>query len=818
MEKNSVRNLIYVFLILQPIIDLFTALMTRLLNVTVTIGVLARGLFLLFIVLYNVFFVRQNHWKKVLVYLVGVFIFMITYFIFKLDIFKMEYFKTEIIYMFKYFYFPIISVCLINCYDYLELKKEQIFKIFIYNVIMMSILIIVPYVTNTSFSSYQVASQGIVGWFYSANEIGAIMVALLPFLYYLLYSRERKSKIFLSFLVVIITMTLLGTKTSFLGMLIAEVLYTLYFLITYKRNNIRNLKISLIIIVVSFGLIPNIPAVKNLQSSIANSNNTVTDNTSGDTEDNESDNIYKDNIKLKRVLKVALSGRDEFFFRTMSIYDNANIEDKIFGIGFVNRESINNPRITKLIEIDPLDVFFHYGIVGFIIYFGPLLYIVFKAIRLVLKNRFRISFFNFTSIYLIGIMTLISMTAGHVYSAPAVSIYVSVIIALLDSNSISKEELKEKNNNKISIYALHLGYGGVEKYISSLCKMLEDNYEIEVISTYKVLDRPAFNFSDKIKITYLIDDKPNKDEFKLALRNKNIIGVIKEGIKAVRLLYLRKERNINSIKNNDSKYIITTRILHNKLVGMYSENDVIKIATEHNYHNNNNKYINDLVNSIKNFDYFVVVSTTLMDFYKEKIGDTKCIYIPNVIDEMPIRSSSLKNNNLINVGRIEKEKDQESLIEVFKLVKEKVSDAKLYIIGDGSLKENLEKKVKEYNLSDSVIFTGFLNKDEIEEYLVNSKLFVLTSLTESFGLVLIEAMSYKVPCIAFDTSSGAKNLLKDGNGILIKDRDNNKMAEGIVKLLNDDNKLKKVSNKGYNSCKRYLLANVKKEWLELLKK
>ena len=51
---------------------------------------------------------------------------------------------------------------------------------------------------------------------------------------------------------------------------------------------------------------------------------------------------------------------------------------------------------------------------------------------------------------------------------------------------------------KITILALHLGFGGVEKYISSLCKMLEEDYQIEIISTYKVSDKPAFNFSNKI--------------------------------------------------------------------------------------------------------------------------------------------------------------------------------------------------------------------------------------------------------------------------------------------------------------------------------
>ena len=104
-------------------------------------------------------------------------------------------------------------------------------------------------------------------------------------------------------------------------------------------------------------------------------------------------------------------------------------------------------------------------------------------------------------------MTLISLIAGHVYSAPAVSIYIAFSVAMLDS-ALTKGEmpLKKSKNNKITILALHLGYGGVEQYLSSLCKMLENDYEISIISTYKVLEKPAFYFSDRINITYLIND------------------------------------------------------------------------------------------------------------------------------------------------------------------------------------------------------------------------------------------------------------------------------------------------------------------------
>ena len=247
---------------------------------------------------------------------------------------------------------------------------------------------------------------------------------------------------------------------------------------------------------------------------------------------------------------------------------------------------------------------------------------------------------------------------------------------------------------KITILALHLNFGGVEKYISSLCKMIEEDYQIEIISTYKILEKPAFEFSDKIKITYLINDKPYKQEFSDAIKNKKIISAIKYLFKNIYILILKHLKNIKAIKNIDSDIIITTRDFHNKLVGKYARKDIVKIATEHNYHNNNNKYINNLVKSLKNFDYLIVVSKELQKFYQDKIGNTRCIYIPNVIDKIYDKPKYNTNHNLISVGRLEHEKGFSDLIDIIDMVRKKIPDIKLNLIGDGSLKEELSNKIK----------------------------------------------------------------------------------------------------------------------------
>lgn len=817
--KNKKTNIFYIFLLIQPILDLLTSLMTRFIDFPMTIGMAIRGLFLVMMVIYLLFMSKSTHKKKSIIYFGILCIFSVMYFITKSDIFKVNFLKTEIIYLFKYMYFPITALCLINVFDELKLEKEKVFKVCVFEAVLYSALIILPEVTNTAFSSYIGNNKGTVGWFYAANEIGAIMVALFPFLYYLLFQREGIIKTSIIFIIVILAMTLLGTKTSFLGMLITEVIYALYFLFNYKKNRAYGLKWSIIIIVISFGLIPNIPAVKNLQNAISKSSHIKEEYQ--EKKDKEKDYDKKYNINspgAKRLIMVVLSSRDKYFFDTLEIYENSSSSDKLFGIGFVNRNEINDKKIEKLIEIDPLDILFHYGLIGFIIYFSPLIYVAYRTIKSIFKNKFRLSFFKLTNIYVIGIITLISMIAGHVYSAPAVSIYVSFAMAMLES-ALTKGELEiteERERKKITIFALHLGFGGVEKYLSSLCKMLEENYDIEIISTYKVLDKPAFPFSEKVKITYLIDDKPNKEEFKQAIKNKNIISIFKEGFKSAKILCLKRSRNIKAIRNTYSDYIITTRTFHSRLVGYYAYNNIIKIATEHNFHNNDKKYITKVIDSIRDFDYFVVVSDNLRKFYENKIGKTKCIYIPNVIDSLPHKRSKLTNKNIITIGRLSPEKGQKDLIDVFKIVNKELPKTKLFMVGDGPLKKELENYTKELKLTNKIIFTGFLGDKGKEKYILDSSIFILPSYTESFGLVLIEAMSYGLPCIAFDSSDGAKELLKNNVGILVKDRNKEKMAEEIIKELKNKNG-SEHSEKGYKYCQKYLLDNVKKEWINILK-
>ncbi len=373
---------------------------------------------------------------------------------------------------------------------------------------------------------------------------------------------------------------------------------------------------------------------------------------------------------------------------------------------------------------------------------------------------------------------------------------------------------------KISILALHLGFGGTESSIISISNMLCENYEVEIISTYKLQEEPAFYLNPKVKVKYLMTDlKPNVAQLKQAIKSFNIIQIIKQAFISAKVLYLRRKLMIDEIKKLDSDVIFTTRYFHNKWSGKYGKKSAVKIAQEHNYHNNNQKYINKTLRCIKNIDYFLPVSKELTDFYAEKLKGTKtkCIYIPHSLDDYPSEVSSLESKNIISVGRLSKEKGYLDLVEAFSKVHEKHPDWKLNIVGDGAEKEQIINKIKQKNLESSVILRGYLKKEDIYKMYLDSSIFVMTSYTESFGLVLIEAESHGIPILALDSAHGAREIIENNkNGYLIKDRNLNLLADKINELIEDKDLRKKLGEQGRILSEKYKKENISKEWNKFL--
>lgn len=196
-----------------------------------------------------------------------------------------------------------------------------------------------------------------------------------------------------------------------------------------------------------------------------------------------------------------------------------------------------------------------------------------------------------------------------------------------------------------------------------------------------------------------------------------------------------------------------------------------------------------------------------------------------VIIENGVNSSEFKNAKakelaykkprVIFVGRIDENKGVEYLIKAFLQVRKNRKSASLLIVGDGPLKKKLENN---YGSMNNIHFLGRIPHEKIPEYLAACDLFVLPSIIEGQGLVLMEALASGLPIIASNLS-GISELIVDGeNGMLTKAGDENELAEKIELILDDIKLQGKISANNIKKGQLHDWKNVCKQYIRLFER
>ena len=369
----------------------------------------------------------------------------------------------------------------------------------------------------------------------------------------------------------------------------------------------------------------------------------------------------------------------------------------------------------------------------------------------------------------------------------------------------------------ITILSLHLNHGGIQKYVCNIANLLCEEFNVNIVSVYKICD-PVYEIDKRVNIKYLINYVPNKEELKLAISKKNLLNIIKEFFKACKIYIARELSIIKYIKSDNSDILISPRYIFTKYLSTFGNNKSIKVVQEHQHHNDDEKYIKKLEKSVKKVDYFMAASEELTNFYKNRFNNNlKYKFLPMPI-EFDDKVSNLKSKNIITVGRFSKEKGFDELVDIAELVFKKNSDWKWNIAGSGEEFENIQRKIKEKKLENNIILHGFCSKNKIYDLYCESSIYVMTSREESFGLVLIEAASHKLPLIAFDSAQGAREIIDNNiNGYLIKNRDKKVMANKITEMIDKYDLRKKIGSSAYLKSQKYNMNNLRKEYVSFFK-
>ena len=180
-----------------------------------------------------------------------------------------------------------------------------------------------------------------------------------------------------------------------------------------------------------------------------------------------------------------------------------------------------------------------------------------------------------------------------------------------------------------------------------------------------------------------------------------------------------------------------------------------------------------------------------------------------------------KDNSIKVIGmvaRLDKIKDQCTLVKAFSIVRNKIPESRLWLIGEGQERVRLEALIEQLNLKESVIFWG--NRSDIPELLGQMDIFVFsTSEEEGFGIAVIEAMAAGLPIIATDVSACREVLGNGGAGLLIDENDPDMMSQSIERLLLSSEQRATWGNRAFNyAYEHYSDKDCLNKWYSILLK
>jgi len=203
----------------------------------------------------------------------------------------------------------------------------------------------------------------------------------------------------------------------------------------------------------------------------------------------------------------------------------------------------------------------------------------------------------------------------------------------------------------------------------------------------------------------------------------------------------------------------------------------------------------------------------------------KYISNPKKIVEIPTRVNlklfkykkenfDIKNTiKIVSVGRFHPDKGYDKLIKAIALLKKELHfDINLTLIGGGNLKNEYLKIAKEFNFEDNLILYDWLSQEEFQQYVINSDIYVQSSILEGLPRSVLEAMAMRMPIITTDVGVIRDVIKNEFNGLVIQKDNIEEIKKSIMNLIQDKEKRERIAYNAYKTIKD------KYEWNKIFEK
>lgn len=354
--------------------------------------------------------------------------------------------------------------------------------------------------------------------------------------------------------------------------------------------------------------------------------------------------------------------------------------------------------------------------------------------------------------------------------------------------------------------------GGGQKTLTQRVNYLKRNHfdlEIYLITTDQKRRNNFYNINQNIKI---IDTNINYED----IRKENILLKMLKYKYKNRIHLKKMNKLIQELKpdiivahGGEEKWIVPKLNFTGKKILENHISKVFILQRKQNYFRKIISYLSIFLQEklIKKYDEVIVLNEIEKKLWK----DSKIKVIPNPLPFYSEKLSNLENKIAISVGRLEEEKGYDALIDIWEKINQKHEEWILEIYGEGSLKEELENKIKEKKLEKTIKLKGICHN--IKEKYLESSIYLMTSKSEAFPLVLLEAMNCGLPIISFDCPFGPRSIITEGiDGYLCEMGNIEEMTEKINFLIENKERRKLMGKNARINSLKYKEEEVMEYW------
>lgn len=354
------------------------------------------------------------------------------------------------------------------------------------------------------------------------------------------------------------------------------------------------------------------------------------------------------------------------------------------------------------------------------------------------------------------------------------------------------------------------GHGGMERIISQKASYLTDKYgyDVDIITARQNGSPCPFPLSSKVGLV----------DLHIKFDQRNIRKAYKDWFAALkRHFYEKKYDIVISTGGKDLDFVHKIKDGSIKIAEFHFSIETIKFWAKKNYPGILGKIlgivktVRTIINASK-YEKFIVLSKTDCKKWSKYIDN--CIYIYDFINASSspqIYNPDIKK--IITAGRHDLQKGYDYMIKAWAKVSQVYPDWNLYIYGGGNSSKT-ESYIHEYSLIKTVHIMGF-SKDMDNAY-TNASIFILSSRSEGFGLVIAEAQACGLPVVTFDTPIGPAEIVNNGiDGIVIKQGDTDSFAEAIMQLIESRQLRIDMSKKAIENASRFQKDKIIMKWVRL---